>query len=256
MVPREVRPGPRSYAAWATNISAGAASEAGQHLTATVTLLPLQPGDPKALEFDVPPSIDLATGDLHFTIKHRIYHDPLNPDDASFDTWYSSAGLARVRVTLQDDGGTADGGQDSTSADFTIFLDPVPVARRHGIKHPWKSECIPLGLAGFDADTDPEPGPDYVPVISPFPFPRIEITAQPSKGFLTYGADAYYGGGMSATPPERHQYDGLPFNYVVTLCYTPFSSTFLGSDTFTYRVVDPDGNASAPASMDLEFFEN
>lgn len=269
MVPREVRPGPRSYAAWATNISAGAASEAGQHLTATVALLPLQPGDPKALEFDVPPSIDLATGDLRFTIKHHIYPHDVHPDDRSFDLWYSSAGLARVRVTVQDDGGTAGGGQDSTSADFTIFLDPVPAAREVNIKHPWKSNCVPITLAAFDADTDPELPPDFVTLVSPYPWPKVEILTQPTRGFLadyvaggSGGASgdseeaAYYANGMSPTTPEKHDYEGFSYNYNYTVCWIPFSSTWTGSESFTYRVIDPDGNASAPALMHLSVFGN
>ena len=266
MVPREVRPGPRSYAAWATNISAGPASEAGQHLTATVTLLPLQPGDPKALEFDVPPSIDLATGDLRFTIKHRIYPSDGHPDDRAFDMWYSSAGLARVRVTLQDDGGTAGSGQDSSSADFSIFLDPRPAALNFLYFHPWKAECVPLTLLGFDADSDPKLRSDYVPEVSPYPWPKVEILTYPERGALmTYvgdqgsagGSDAvYYENGMFPTTPELHYYNGFPANYHYTVCWVPFSSTWVGVDTFSYRVIDPDGNVSAPASMDLEIFEN
>ncbi|WP_209422983.1 Lcl C-terminal domain-containing protein [Melaminivora jejuensis] len=76
VVPREDRPGPRIYPGWATGISPGPMREAGQHLTATVELLPLQSGDPKALEFETPPALDLATGDLTFTIQHRIDPDP------------------------------------------------------------------------------------------------------------------------------------------------------------------------------------
>ncbi len=254
VVPREDRPGPLTLPGWATGISPGPAREAGQHLTATVELLPLLSTDPKALEFEVPPAIDPATGDLTFTLKHRIDPDPWHPGDPRYDMWVSSAGLARVRVTLQDDGGTANGGQDSSSAEFTIFLDPVPAARAHRIIHPWKADCIPVTLGGFDADTDPEPGPDYVPVVSPYPFLRIEIVTHPSKGLLTYGVDSYYGGGMGPVSPA-HEYNGLAFNYAFTLCYVPFSSTFLGADTFTYRVIDPDGNASAPAAISIETFE-
>jgi hypothetical protein len=41
VVPQGDEPGPRRYPAWATGISPGPAREAGQHLTATVELLPL-----------------------------------------------------------------------------------------------------------------------------------------------------------------------------------------------------------------------
>ena len=91
-------------------------------------LLPLQPGDPKALEFDVPPSIDLATGDLSFTIKHRIYPD--SSGEEAEDKWVSSAGLARVRVTLQDDGGTRRYSADGFARWLAGFLSYGPAALR------------------------------------------------------------------------------------------------------------------------------
>ena len=40
-----------------------------------------------------------------------------------------------------------------------------------------------------------------------------------------------------------------------TLCYVPFSPTFTGLDTFTYVVIDSDGNESAPATADIDIFE-
>ena len=43
--------------------------------------------------------------------------------------------------------------------------------------------------------------------------------------------------------------------FAATMCYVPFSSTFTGSDTFTYTAVDVDGNESAPASATIEIFE-
>jgi hypothetical protein len=41
----------------------------------------------------------------------------------------------------------------------------------------------------------------------------------------------------------------------MTWCYVPFSSTFVGSDTFTYQVTDPDGNVSQPGVVSIEVFE-
>jgi hypothetical protein len=43
--------------------------------------------------------------------------------------------------------------------------------------------------------------------------------------------------------------------FAATICYVPFSSTFVGSDTFSYTAVDVDGNESAPASATIEIFE-
>jgi len=312
VVPREYMPGPATYHGWAKDISPGPAREAGQHLTAKVELLPLQPGDPKALVFDVPPALDPATGDLTFTIHHRIDHASGTKDDPTpeRDQWYSSAGLARVRVTLQDDGGTANGGQDTAQADFTIFLDPAPKAMDVNIKHPWKAVCIPYTVGAMDVDTDPVNYYTWHDGLQ-WPFPTFEILSYPTKGFLTeyvssrtpdgnnvirfasqqgsfdyvlpktgmvqVGTQAAAGklvpsaaksstssfpnDGIFMTPrPPRIGWTGpwsknIGFNFSMTHCYVPFSSTFVGSDTFTYQVTDPDGNVSGIASVSIEIFE-
>ncbi|WP_209422982.1 hypothetical protein [Melaminivora jejuensis] len=100
------------------------------------------------------------------------------------EEWYSSAGLARVRVTLHDDGGTANGGQDTASAEFTIFLDPAPVALDQPIKHPWKAACIPISFMAMDIDTDPVIA-DTWHQGDPWPYPTFRILTYPSKGFIT-----------------------------------------------------------------------
>lgn len=297
VMPREDRPVPLSFPGWATGISPGPPIEAGQHLTATLRLLPVT--EQKALEFDVPPALDPATGTLTFAIKQRTYpRYGHSDDDPDYDMWYSSAGLARVQVTLQDDGGTAHGGVDTTTAEFTIFLDPAPVARDLSIKHPWKAAGIPVSHGAFDADTDPKsdspPWPDV-----PWWWPQVRIVTWPSKGFLTdsvsraagagagAGAEASAGADrrvsvrtststvlgptegecvadgedmfwlfmMPTTPILHANYQGLHFNYDNTILYVPFSSTFVGSDTYTYCVIDPDGNVSNVASVSIEIFE-
>jgi len=309
VVPQGDEPGPRRYPAWATGISPGPAREAGQHLTATVELLPLQPGDPKALEFEVPPAIDPATGDLTFTIQHRIanYDAQARPTQ---DYWVSSAGLARLRVTLQDDGGTAGGGQDSVSGDFTIFLDPVPSVLEVNIKHPWKPACVPFTMGAMDPDTDWVIPDDWYHGAPWWPYPTFKFLTYPSNGFITdyvsfrtpdgdeairfasaRGSFDYVlpktgmvkVGTQAASaqaavkavvqdplpgieevmePRPAHitwlngQTSGPSFNFAMTWCYVPFSSTFVGSDTFTYQVTDPDGNVSAPGVVSIEIFQN
>ena len=309
VVPQGDKPGLRTYPAWATGISPGPAREAGQHLTATVELLPLQPGDPKALEFDTPPAIDPATGNLTFTIQHRI---DLGVDEYH-DNWVSSAGLARLRVTLQDDGGTAHGGQDTASADFTIFLVPAPLALDINIKHPWKPACIPFTTAAMDVDTDWDVGGAVWTDGMQWPYPTYEIINHPTRGFLTdyvsrrtpdgdevirfasargsfdyvLPKTGYVKAGTQAAaqvvpspasasatassfpndgtfmwprPPhlggERATSEHYGFNYTMTHCYVPFSSTRSGSDSFTYQVTDPDGNKSGIVSVSIEIFED
>ena len=246
VVPREERPGARTYPAWATGITPGPVREAGQHLTATVELLPLQPGDPKVLEFEVPPAIDLATGELSFTIKHKLVMVDGVPSPYNVE-WESSAGLARVQVTLQDDGGTANGGVDSVTRTFEIWLDPTP--RALDINIDYTASChyagstneiiLPVTLLAWDADTDPVQVSPYI--FENTHWPTYRIKTQPSKGFIT---EANIGGVMSSRPPFS-VLDGTPMgNYNDTLLYTTFSTTFEGVDSFTYTVVDKDGNES------------
>jgi VCBS repeat-containing protein len=87
-------------AAWATAISAGPANESGQALTFNVS------NDNSAL-FSAQPSI-AADGTLSFTVSANAF------------------GSATVTVALQDDGGTANGGAEtSPSITFTITVTPV-----------------------------------------------------------------------------------------------------------------------------------
>ena len=88
-------------AGWATNMSKGPANEAGQTLTFNVTT------DNDAL-FQVLPAIDPATGDLSFTPAENANGD------------------ATVTVTLSDDGGTANGGVDTSPAQtFQISVTAI-----------------------------------------------------------------------------------------------------------------------------------
>lgn len=99
--------GPQTVTEFASGISAGPADEAGQILGFAVV------NDNPSL-FSAPPSIDPVTGDLTYT-------SALNAN-----------GTAAITVTLADDGGTANGGIDTSPTEsFTITVYPVndpPVA--------------------------------------------------------------------------------------------------------------------------------
>lgn len=268
-------PGPRSYPGWATGISPGPAREAGQQLITTVRLLPV-PGE-KMLGFDVPPAIDPATGDLTFTVLHRIYPEGvLGGQDVYY--WTSSAGRVRVEVTLQDDGGTAGGGADTTVKSFEIAISPVPLAFDVNIKHPWKAACIPVTLHAQDIDTDPK-----INVLYPLRYaPLFKIKEHPTEGYLV----DYVGVSKSLAAPSPNarisKSISVPLGdtvdsvehmgasgsnapvpgpvspwgfFATTICYVPISSTYTGPDTFTYTAVDVDGNESAPASVAIEIYE-
>ena len=89
-------PGANSFVGWATAIDVGAADESSQNLTFTVTAND-NPG-----QFSVAPSIDPITGELTFTAL-------------------AGPATANLTIELSDDGGTANGGVDtSTSYGFTI----------------------------------------------------------------------------------------------------------------------------------------
>src|SRR5262249_35720868 len=82
--------GPQTISGWATNISRGPADEAAQGLAFVVTTT--NPG-----LFVAPPTIDRATGALTFIPEA------------------SASGTATVTVVLRDDGGTANGGADTSA---------------------------------------------------------------------------------------------------------------------------------------------
>ncbi|MBN1849044.1 MAG: hypothetical protein JW932_10705 [Deltaproteobacteria bacterium] len=94
--------GATTFVAWATNISPGPADEAGQTLTFNIV------NNTNAALFSAGPAIDGTTGDLTFTPAA----------DAN--------GIAAITITLQDDGGTAGGGDDTSPlVFFNITVTPV-----------------------------------------------------------------------------------------------------------------------------------
>ena len=228
---------------WA-NISPGPASEAGQQLTATITLLPVT--GQKALEFDALPTLDPATGTLSFTVKHRL-EDFFDGWGVRHLNWVSSAGLARVQVELKDDGGTANGGVDTTTAVFEMFLDPMPKALDFSVRTKWGSPCVPITLMGWDADTDYRPPTDPA---APFPLVSRQINTLPRNGYLEGHLDEDFT--IASSPP--HKANG--YNWYGALCYHPFEPTFTGFDSFTYTVKDPDGNVSAFGTVSIEIYED
>jgi CSLREA domain-containing protein len=93
--------GAQSVPNWATNISAGPLNEAGQTLTFMVT------GNTNPTLFSAAPAIS-SSGTLTYTPAANAF------------------GTATIDVVLKDDGGTGNGGQDtSTPASFTITVNAV-----------------------------------------------------------------------------------------------------------------------------------
>jgi len=103
--------GAQTVTGWGTSISAGPANEASQSLMFTLATN-------NDVLFGVPPAVDAATGALSYT--------------PAAGKW----GSATVTVRLKDDGGTANGGTDTSAPQtFTITIKPyqihLPLVQRH-----------------------------------------------------------------------------------------------------------------------------
>src|SRR5262249_15460197 len=98
----QVNARPQTVPAWATHIGAGPSDEAGQTLTFVVVDL-----DSPSIFTSGAPAIDPITGNLTFEVQSGV------------------VSTATIRVQLQDNGGTANGGQDASAAQyFTITVKP------------------------------------------------------------------------------------------------------------------------------------
>ena len=90
---------------WAQNISPGPANESTQNTSFIVTT------QPQTGFFSTPPSVDDATGTLDFTVAN------------------TASGSAQITVSLHDDGGTMNGGMDtSTPVIIQVNAQPLPNA--------------------------------------------------------------------------------------------------------------------------------
>ncbi|MCA9169716.1 MAG: tandem-95 repeat protein, partial [Planctomycetales bacterium] len=171
--------GLQTVAAWATNISAGPISEASQVLDFIVT-------NNNTSLFSVQPAIS-PDGTLTFTLA---------PD---------AAGFAVVSVQLHDDGGTANGGVDTSDVKtFVISITPVndaPVAVDDSftIDEDSPLSVATAGLLGNDFDVDSSPL-------------TASLQVGPNHGTLTLNADG-------------------SFNYAP-------APNYFGTDSFTYVAND------------------
>jgi Big-like domain-containing protein/PKD domain-containing protein len=94
--------GAQTIPGWAAAPSAGPQDEEGQTLAFNIT------GNTNASLFSTQPAIDPATGTLTYTAAANAY------------------GIATITVTLSDNGGTANGGADTSAPQtFTITVTPV-----------------------------------------------------------------------------------------------------------------------------------
>ena len=191
--------GAQTVPGFATNISAGPANESGQTLTFTTS------NDNNAL-FSAQPAIS-SGGTLTYTPAA------------------GATGTATVSVSLMDDGGTANGGDDtSPTQTFTITIAPpnaAPVANAQSVNATEDGAAVPITLTASDADDD---------ALS------FSIVASPAKGSL---------GSLGA--PDCSAANTCS----ATVSYTPAANEN-GADSFTFKVNDGTADSNtATVSIDI-----
>ncbi|MCE3001940.1 MAG: Ig-like domain-containing protein, partial [Xanthomonadaceae bacterium] len=165
-------------AGYLSALSVGPADEAAQ--TATVST-----SNDNAALFSVAPSIALPSGDLTYTLAAN------------------ASGVATVTVTVTDNGGTANGGDDSTTQTFTITVAAVndaPVAVDDTLSTT-EDNAQTIDVVANDTDVE---GNTLV----------VSAVTQGANGAVTFS-----GGSVTYTP----------------------SANFNGADTFDYTVSDGNG---------------
>ena len=195
--------GAQTVAGYASNISSGPPDESAQTLTFDVT------NDDSDL-FSVQPAVDPVTGDLTYTPEAGV------------------TGSAAVSVYLSDDGGTADGGADtSATVNFTIEVVPpnaVPVAQSQtggSALETLENDDVLITLSATDGDDE-----DLT----------FTILTPPTNGAL---------GAISAVDCAS-----TPNTCTATVTYAPTGDTN-GLDQFTFSVND--GNVdSNTATVEID----
>ncbi|NIV46301.1 MAG: tandem-95 repeat protein, partial [Gammaproteobacteria bacterium] len=186
--------GAQTVAGFATGISAGPADETGQVLTFNVV------NDNNGL-FAVQPAID-ASGQLTYT--------------PAADT----TGSATVDVTLSDDGGTANGGADTSGVqNFTITVNaagnnpPVAAADSYSVNEDATLNVTVPGVLGNDTDADLD---TLSAVLDSNVSNGPLITLNPDGSF-SYTPNADFNGSDSFT---YHANDGIDDSNIVTVTIT------------------------------------
>lgn len=214
---------------WATAIAAGPANEASQALNFVVTT------NNSAL-FAAPPAIDPATGTLTYTPAP------------------GALGTAQVTVQLHDNGGTANGGVDTSAAQtFNITVnDAVPVLSLSGAASVNEKSTYTLGLSA----TDPDPifnwtitwGDGNVQTVAGNPSSVTHVYAQGPNSY-TISATATDEDGTFAAGNSV----AVTVNHVHLSVSGPASATAGVSQDITVSVLDPLGNPDTDYAGTIHF---
>jgi len=212
--------GAQTVNGWATGISAGAPNETGQTLTFNIT------GNTDPGLFSAGPSVDSTTGNLSFTPAANAY------------------GSATITLTLMDDGGTANGGVDtSPPASFTITVNPI--------NDPPSAPTT----ASFDVTTHIRIN---VPAGSGLLVGAADEATEAADpaGPASPGTNLTVGNGGNPAPTTTANGGDLSINTTDgSFNYNP-PAGFTGSDSFSYVVCDdgigaPGPQCSAPVNVTL-----
>lgn len=183
--------GPQSVVGFASGISAGPANEVGQVLTFSL----MQTATTGGLTFLTAPTIDPTTGTL------------------TYEADANSNGTATFSITLSDDGGTLNGGDDtSVTRIFTITINPVNDAPSFALTSPSLSINEDAGtqtVVGFANTFVLGPANEVGQAVTQFTVTQIASTGgltfftapsfNPLTGDLTYQADANSSGTATFT---------------------------------------------------------
>ncbi|MCB1053249.1 MAG: tandem-95 repeat protein, partial [Acidobacteria bacterium] len=199
--------GVQTLSGWATARSAGPPDESGQMLTFNIT------GNTNPSLFASGPSLDASTGDLSFTPAA------------------DAVGSAMISVVLMDDGGTANGGVDTSStATFAIQIDPVNDAPSFtsGGNVMFTGASVPQTISGWATNLSPGP-------------------ADESGQVLTFVVTGNTNSGLFAAGPAVDGASG-------DLTFTPAMSAS-GTATITLHLMDDGGtaNGGVDSSSDVSF---
>jgi hypothetical protein len=197
--------GAQTVAGWASDMDAGSPTESGQALT-------FHTSNNNAALFAVAPAIDAQTGDLTYTSAPNAY------------------GSATVSVTLSDDGGTANGGSD-TSAPQTFMITVNPVNDRPTVADGEVvgkvNEVITFSAADFETGFADVDGDNLA---------TVKITELPLNGELA----------LSGTAVTFNQ--EIPVASLSTLTFTP-DANWDGTTSFNWNGSDGTFYAATSAVM-------